>query len=564
MNLLLKGTVKLELLIRESKPKLSESAIPNFPYLKPFYHQYKFFENRNSDIILKSPTASGKTLSFVFSFINEYHQAKKNGKRMKCLYLVPTRLLIQSQFNNLTNYLGQFNVPSAILESGYTYAELFKRLLENDFIIASPDIIFFMLLRKRKTQHIQFEYPEWLKSLYCIVFDELHLFDTYTLINIKNLIVIMKSQNPNLHTYLISATMELSGVIDPSSYLTIDGESNTGPVQVSAMHINYQNTNDIIILLKEKNYERDTVYISNSVDRAIKLHSSFPESAILIGKAWYENYEIPREEQIKRNLEKCKNGVLTFATSVFRQGVDIEVKRLIVEEPATSQEAIQTFGRCGRHGQSEFVMLTNKSQVLTALSSDVKVDRGDFEVVLSNLFRPREYETQKRMMAAMWYKLYNVTRLKDQVRVVITEEMTQEFKEFEEFLPDVSFREPMPSIKYEDIAFSLFEILQFKDAYKNIKSLEDDSFFKGELADGGRFVRREYRRAKREDQPFFTLLSKRRYKDTEYYNLKLKLQDTIFWVNCRVGQLNDYLYKFTDKNSIIPWRGSFEPCIFFE
>ena len=122
----------------------------------------------------------------------------------------------------------------------------------------------------------------------------------------------------------------------------------------------------------------------------------------------------------------------------------------------------------------------------------------------------------------------------------------------------------MPSIKYDDIAFSLFEILQFKDAYKNIKSIEDESFFKGELADGGRFVRRDYRRAKKEDQPFFTLLSKRRYKDTEYYNLKLKLQDTIFWVNCRVGQLNDYLYKFTDKNSIIPWRGSFEPCIFFE
>jgi superfamily II DNA/RNA helicase len=555
--------VKLTL-IRESKPKLSKISIPNFPYPKPFVHQYMFFENRNNDILLKSPTASGKTLSFVFSFINEWHQAKKNNKRIKCLYLVPTRLLIQSQFNNLTNYLSQFNIPSCILESACTYAELFKRLLENDFIIASPDIIFFILLRKRKTQHIQFEYPEWLKSLYCIVFDELHIFDTYTLINIKNLIAIMKGQNPNLHTYLISATMELGGVIDSSSFLTIDGESNTGHVQVSSMHINYQNTKDILTLLKDKNYERETVYITNSVDRAIKLHSFFPESAILIGKAWYENYEITREEQIKRNLEKCKNGSLTFATSVFRQGIDIDVKRLIMEEPTNSQDAIQTFGRCGRHGQSEFIMLTNKSQVLMALNSDGDIGRGDFEVVLSNLFSPREYKTQKRMMAAMWHKIYNVTRLKDQVGAVITEQMAKDFKEFEEFLPDVSFREPKPSIKYEDIAFSLFDILQFKDAYKNIKSVEDDSFFKGILVDGGRFVRREYRRAKREDQPFFTLLNKRRYKDTKYYNLKLKLQDMIFWVNCRVGQSNDYFYKFTDKNSIIPWRGSFEPCIFFE
>ncbi len=551
------------MLIHESKPKTSESAIPNFPYARPFIHQYQFFENRNSDILMKSPTASGKTLSFVFSFINEYIQAKQNGKRNKCLYLVPTRLLIQSQFDNLISYLGQFKVPSAILESGYTYAELFKRLLENDFIIASPDIIFFILLRKRKTQHIQFEYPEFIKSVYCIVFDELHLFDTYTLINIKNLIAIMKSQNPNLHTYLISATMELGGVIDTSSFKTVDGESNTGPVQVSAISVNYQNPNEITAFLKDKRLEQDTVYICNSVDRAIKLHSSFPESALLIGKAWYENNEITREDQIKINLEKCKNGALTFATSVFRQGVDIEVKRLIVEEPANSQDAIQTFGRCGRHGQSEFIMLSNKSQVLTELNSDSDINRGGFESLLSNLFRPREYETQKRMMNAMWYKLYIITRLKDQVEVVVTEQSIKDFTEFEDFLPDVSFREPAPSIKYGDIAVSLFEILQFKDAYKNIRSI-DDLFFKGELVDGGRFIRREYRRAKKDDQPFFTLLNKRRYKDTNYFNLKLKLQDIIFSVNGRVGQLNDYLYKFTDKNSIIPWRGSFEPCIFFE
>src|SRR4030066_840746 len=204
------------MLVRESKPELSESSIPNFPYPKPFVHQYTFFENRNNDILLKSPTASGKTMCFVFSFIKEHLEAKQNGIRTKCIYLVPTRLLVQSQFDNLINYLSQFNIPSAILESGYSYAELFKRLFENDFVIASPDIVFFILLRKRKTQHIQFNYTEWVKSLHCVVFDELHLFDTYTLLNVKNLIAVMKSQNPNLHTYLISATMELGGVIEPS------------------------------------------------------------------------------------------------------------------------------------------------------------------------------------------------------------------------------------------------------------------------------------------------------------------------------------------------------------
>ena len=45
--------------------------------------------------------------------------------------------------------------------------------------------------------------------------------------NIKNLINIMKNQSPSMHIYLLSATMDLGGVIDSSSFLTISGESKT-------------------------------------------------------------------------------------------------------------------------------------------------------------------------------------------------------------------------------------------------------------------------------------------------------------------------------------------------
>jgi len=550
------------MLVRESRPTFSELTIPNFPFPKPFVHQYRFFENRSNNIILKSPTASGKTYCVLSSFLNEY-QAKKNGRRMKCIYLVPTRLLVQSQFGNLVRYLEKYNVPSRTLESGYSYAELFKHFMENDFLIASPDIIFFILLRKRKTQHIEFEYAELIKSLYCVVFDELHLFDTYTMLNIKNLIGIMNNLNPSIHTYLLSATMDLKDVIDPSSFIIIDGQSNTNKIQVSAVSSNYQDIQEVVEFLKRNDFQKGTVYVCNSVDRAMRLHSNFPDSALLVGKSWYETGETTREEQIERNLNKCKEGSLTFATSVFRQGIDIDVKRLVMEEPMNSQDAIQTFGRCGRHGQSEFVLLTNKSQILRAMDSDKTIDRGEFELLLSQLFKPREFEEQKRMMNAMWFKLYNATRLRSYVETVVTDEMEKDFKEFEDFLPNLGFREPLPSVKYEDIAFSIFDILKFRDAYGNVDPI-DDSFFVGELKDGGRFTRREYRRARREDLPIFTLINKKRYKDTPYYNLQLRLQNIVFWVNAKVGQSNDYLYKFTDKTTPMLWRGSFEPCVFFE
>lgn len=550
------------MIVNASAPEFSEVGIPNFPYSKPFIHQYQFFVNRNKDIILKSPTASGKTYAFLFSFINDYLDAKKSNERIKCLYLAPTRLLMHSQLRNLAKTLDQFNISYKILESGYTYAELFKHLWENDFIISSPDIIFYILLRKRKTQHIRFLYGQFIDSLYSIVFDELHLFSTYTLFNIKNLVKIMKKQKKNLHIYLLSATIELKDVINPSGFFLIDGISNTNEVAVSGQAFDYFQHENLVKFLKENDFLENTVYVCNSVDRAKKLHLYFKNSALLVGKVWYEPSKFTRDEQIRENLDKCRDGALTFTTTVFRQGIDVDIRRLITEEPYNQQDAIQTFGRCGRHGRSEFIMLTNKSPLLSKLNSTERTTRRKFEELLTMYFRPQEYEKLKRMMNAMWYKLYTTSRLKEYVEIVVTEQVKKDFVEFKDFLPDLGFREPAPSVKYGDLSISLFEILEFKDAYKNIFRSED-SFFIGELEDGGKFTRREYKRASKENMPVFTLLDKKRYEKTEYYNLTLKLRDIQFKINAKIGPPEKYKYTFME-NKLIPIPSSFEPINFFE
>lgn len=550
------------MIVNASIPEFSEVGIQNFPYSKPFIHQYQFFVNRNKDIILKSPTASGKTYAFLFSFINDYLDAKKGNERIKCLYLAPTRLLMHSQLRNLAKTLDQINIPYKILESGYTYAELFKHLLENDFIISSPDIIFYILLRKRKTQHIRFLYGEFIDSLYSIVFDELHLFNTYTLFNIKNLVKIMKKQKRNLHIHLLSATIELKDVINPSEFFLIDGISNTNEVAVSGQAFDYFRYENVVKFLEENKFLENTVYVCNSVDRARKLHLYFENSALLIGKAWYEPGKFTRDEQIRENLDKCRDGALTFTTTVFRQGIDVDIRRLITEEPYSQQDAIQTFGRCGRHGRSEFIMLTNKSPLLSKLNSTERTKRERFEELLTMYFRSQEYEELKRMMNAMWYKLYNTTRLKEYVEIVVNERMKKDFDEFKDFLPDLGFREPAPSVKYDDLSISLFEILEFKDAYKNIFRGED-SFFIGKLEDGGRLTRREYKRARKKDLPVFTLLDKKRYENTEYYNLTLKLREIQFKINAKIGPPEKYEYTLME-NKLIPIPSSFEPINFFE
>ncbi len=485
--------------VKSSIPDFSAEKIPNFPYKQCFKHQYEFYKKHNQDIILRSPTSSGKTDAFLFSFINDYINCEE---RVKSLYLVPTRLLMHSQLANLTVHLDKFSIPYKILESGYTFAELFKHIWENDFIISSPDIIFYILLRQKHTQHIKYQYSEFINHLHSVIFDELHLFDTYTLFNIRNLIEIMKNIKSSVHIYLLSATIELKDIIDPIRYFVINGTSKTKEIKIFGKELDYFDYNKVINFLEENNFRDNTVYVCNSVDRAIRLHRHFKDSACLTGKIWYEGDDKTREKKIIDNLNKCKKGALTFTTSVFRQGIDISVKRLITEEPHNVQDAIQTFGRCGRHEDSVFIMLTSKSPLLHQLNAHIDLSRNEFEELLAQHFRPQEYEKLKKMMNAMWFKLYNQTKLKPHVEFLLTKEMERDFEEFSEFLPDLSFREPMPSVKYNDLMINVFELLHFKDAYKNIFP-SDDAFAIGELRDGGRFIRREYKKGYKKRPPYF-------------------------------------------------------------
>jgi CRISPR/Cas system-associated endonuclease/helicase Cas3 len=548
------------MIISASVPEFSSVEIPHFPHQRAFKHQFQFYDARDNDIIFKSPTASGKTEAFVFSFVNDYLNSEQ---RLKSLYLVPTRLLMYSQLDNLVAYLKDFKIPHKVLESNYSFAQLFKHLLENDFIISSPDIIFYILLRRKNTQHIRFLYDAFVRALHSIIFDEVHLFDTYTLFNIKNLVRILKCIKPSVHVYLLSATIDLKDVINPADYAVIDGASYTKQIVVAGQELNYLNSGAVIRYLEEQDFTNKTVYVCNSVDRALRLHKYFEGSACLVGKTWYEEGALTRDEQIKSNLKKCKDGALTFSTSVFRQGVDVPIKRLITEQPLNLQDAIQTFGRCGRHEESSFTILTSKRPMLDALNAREEKSRREFERFLATFFRPAEYEKLKRMMNAMWYKLYNRTKLKQQVEALLTPDMKKDFEDFKEFLPDLSFREPMPSIKYGDIGVNLFDVLQFKDAYLNLFP-SDDSFVIGELRDGGRFARRDYKRAKTSELPFFTLTQAKRWEETEYYTLQLKLRDIAFKLSARLGPLGQYRYGLVDKRAIIPKQKSFEPRAFFE
>jgi len=538
---------------------MAEQHISHFPHENPFRHQWLFYQNRLKDLVLKSPTCSGKTEAFLFAFINEYLERER---AIKCLYLAPTRLLLYSQLENIRDHLAAQKIPFTILEGHYRFSRLFKDLFAHDFIISSPDIIYYILLRSKHAQHINPLYKRFIDCLFCVVFDELHLYDTFILLNIQYLIKIMKNIQPNVRIYLLSATFDLNDIFDLNSFQIITGESKTAEVQVKADELNYFRVKNVIEYIESNDYVEDTIYVCNSVDRALELHRHFEGSALLIGKQWYYGDSHAKERQILANYHKCKEGALTFATSVFRQGIDLHVGRLITEEPTCLQDAIQTFGRCGRRDRSEFILLSRRSPVLNALNADKVCTRSEFELLLANYYLPKEWDKLREMMSAIWYKLYLKTKLKQYVEFLITPHLKHLYEEYREFLPDASFRLPRPSVKYHDMSLDFFELIWY-DGILNYLYPCQDLFYVAELKDNDRYIQRKYSRVSKRRLPEFHLIKAKRYQKTPYYNLTLRINDIKLVVNAEVGPLDKFDYIYINENTIVPSRKSFKPTIFF-
>ncbi len=56
----------------------------------------------------------------------------------------------------------------------------------------------------------------------------------------------------------------------------------------------------------------------------------------------------------------------------------------------------------------------------------------------------------------------------------------------------------------------------------------------------------------------------RRYEDTEYCTVTVKLKDVKFKVNVKIGPLGKYQYTLIDRTKLIPTQKSFDPITFFE
>lgn len=423
----------------------------DFKYLKypflPFKHQREVFDKiYHSNILLESPTSSGKTSAMVYPIID---QVKDSNCR--ALFVYPTKALLWDQYQTISKVAREVSLKVAKIDPFTPTNYLYAIFAENRIITMTPDIFYFTLLRN--AQHYKRFYERAVESINHIVFDEVHLYDTYMFFNLKNLLKIIREINPEIRIHCLSATVEhvkknLEKIID---FEIVTGESYTGRIDIKSIFMpTFQVNAEIESLLAERGRK---VIILNSAKRAKEIYDAlttkYSKVFLAVGQRFQE--ENKRNEHLT-NFSFNDDAIL-IASPVVEQGVDFKANMVISEDPTSLFSVIQRFGRTGRGGLSgEFIILTNTARRNNFYNQPLTLSRAEFEYSLADInggcYYTAPLPEEIEMMEAILWKVWQRTELKDTFeKVNDLQKIMKLHQKYEKYLPDVSFREPNPSVE---------------------------------------------------------------------------------------------------------------------
>ncbi len=137
---------------------------------KLYSHQAEALETiqRGKDVVVVTPTASGKTLCYNLPVLN----TRLNSPNSKALYLFPTKALSQDQMVELQSLIDHLQAPLATFTyDGDTPSEVRQAIrMRGDIVITNPDMLHTGIL-PHHTKWVSF-----FQNLKFIVIDELHTY----------------------------------------------------------------------------------------------------------------------------------------------------------------------------------------------------------------------------------------------------------------------------------------------------------------------------------------------------------------------------------------------------
>ncbi|HOK56117.1 MAG TPA: DEAD/DEAH box helicase, partial [bacterium] len=329
------------------KEKLKEKGIERI-----YLHQLKALEklNQGENIVVTTPTGSGKTLIYNIFIINEIYK----NPDIKGLYIFPTKALTQDQLKNLRG----FDIKAEIYD-GDTPDDLRRKIRSNppNIILTNPDMLHTAFLPFHE------KWRSFFSKLKFIVIDEIHtyrgIFGSNVSHVIRRLRRICNLYGSNPQFILLSATInspekfaeELVGV----KFVSISESSSPLPKKyIIFWNSQYESyyTQAIELLKKSIDYGLTTVVFTNSRKSAelIQLWAVKKDRKIENIVSSYRAGYLPEERrEIERKLFKGElKGIIS--TSALELGIDVGYLDtcILFGYPGTIISTWQRIGRVGR------------------------------------------------------------------------------------------------------------------------------------------------------------------------------------------------------------------------
>jgi DEAD/DEAH box helicase domain-containing protein len=340
-----------------------------------YSHQSFAFNSvkQGKNIVVVTPTASGKTLCYNLPVIDEI----ANNRNTKAIYLFPTKALARDQLKGILALSEQSEIPvKCEVYDGDTPGDTREGIRKNaSIIISNPDMIH---------QAILPHHPKWkrvLENLKYIVIDEMHIytgvFGSHFANVIRRLKRICNFYGANPQFICCSATIanpvELAQNLCGVKFQLID--NNGAPS--SGKHFFFVNPPIVNkeLVIRKSYLDTSTIFAREFINlgiptisfartrMAVEVMTKYLKDKASVTKknkiAGYRGGYLPKE---RRAIEKAiKDRKITFivSTNALELGIDIgELQGCIISGyPGTIASTLQQAGRAGRKSDDAIIIL---------------------------------------------------------------------------------------------------------------------------------------------------------------------------------------------------------------
>lgn len=328
-----------------SKKEIKNLVLNNEQYAELLPIQEEVFKAAYEDdqLLLLSPTGSGKTLSFLLFILS---QLKINQNHSQALIISPTRELaiqIQDVFKSLQS---PFTVIT--LYGGHSFQKEKAKLKNNyDLVIATPGRLCDHLQRKTISLHAVFAW----------VIDE---YDKCLELGFEKEIKIIRHQIPKVKKQLFTSATSIStfpNYLHFNTYKSINHLDNRQP-ELAIHKVSFtENKDELVVQLLQFLAKEKTILFCNFKADVERLSEYF-QKAKLPFTSFMGDYDQQEREKALLQFENGSAQIL-LATDLAARGIDIDGIQHIVhyQIPPKEKEFTHRNGRTARMNKSGHVYI---------------------------------------------------------------------------------------------------------------------------------------------------------------------------------------------------------------